>query len=177
MTLDDFKRLVTPEGVKNALEPQLYTSLTGDSVISTRPMPKNSLVHYDEFDDDYEAFSDSRTIPVPVTTACNNAAMWGYVTLMQADALCKPYSEDQQAVIGMALINRAIYELGRISQFDVSFHSNKKDAQAMLDAVLGRVPANDGQSSSYFVGASITKDEKSKSQNLNPFYRFTQHNL
>ncbi|ODS05185.1 hypothetical protein [Vibrio scophthalmi] len=173
MTLDDFKRLVTPEGVKNALEPQLYMSLTGDLTQSHKPTPKHSLVASDEFDDDFELESQSRTYPTCIMTACTNAATWGYVTLLQADAIHKVYSEDEQAVIGMALVNRSIYELGRISQFDVSFHSNKKDAQNLIDAVLGRVPSMDGQSSSYYVGASVTKDEKSKSQNLNPFFKFT----
>ncbi|MBE8578720.1 hypothetical protein [Vibrio sp. OPT18] len=173
MNLDTLRQLVTPEGVKNALEPQLYLSLTGDIEHPTRPTPKHGLV-LDEFDEGPMHTPQSRTYPTCLMTACSNAAVWGYVTLTQADALNKGYSGDENAVLSMALVNRAIYELGRISQFDVSFHSNKKDAQNLIDAAIGRVPSIDGQSSSYYVGASITKDEKSKSQNLNPFLKFTE---
>lgn len=185
MTLDELKRLVTAEGVKRALEPQLFMSLTGAIDINHSPSPRTNSQHsYDKFDelDDF-GFTPSTTqaITPPVTqdyptillTACSNAATWGYITLVQAQKLNEAYSEDQLDVMSTALINRAIYELGRASLFDVSFQTNKKDAQILLNTIIGLTPTESGQTS-HFTGASITKDEKSRSQNLNPLYRFSQ---
>ena len=180
MTLDELKRLVTAEGVKRALEPQLFMSLTGEVDISHGPSPRinneaSSDYGYDEFDDvEVPTPPQTQDYPAILLTACSNAATWGYITLLQAEKLNDAYSEDQLAVMSTALINRAIYELGRTSLFDVSFHTNKKDAQTLLNTIIGLTPSQDGQSSSHFTGASITKDEKSKSQNLNPLFKFSQ---
>ncbi len=175
MTLDDLKRLVTAEGVKSALEPQLFMSLTGDIDTTHTPTPlsKNNF-GYDEFDDYVMHPPQSQEFPNILLTACSNAATWAYITLLQAEKLDDSYSDDQLAVMTTALVKRAIYELGRISLFDVSFHASKKDAQTLLNTIIGLTPSQDGQASSHFTGASITKDEKTKSQNLNPLFKFSQ---
>lgn len=65
------------------------------------------------------------------------AARWGYGRLMGGRSADRLFSADELEVLKTALINRAVYELGRVSQFDDNFTLNREDADTMIDALLG----------------------------------------
>ncbi|MGR5240212.1 hypothetical protein ACPV36_04885 [Photobacterium damselae] len=177
MTLDDIKKLVTPEGVKNALEPQLFGSLTGISA-DTIATPRNT--YQDDFDfETIEDVLESESYPTQVwpailVTACNNAATWAYVTILKAGKIDTNCTDDQLSVMSTAITKRAIYELGRISQFDDNFYKDKTEAQNLLDAILGLTSREGDSAGAFYFGASITKDENSNSKNLNPLFKFAK---
>ncbi|HIF9333083.1 TPA: hypothetical protein ACX6RM_001330 [Photobacterium damselae] len=178
MTLDDLKRLVTPEGVKSALEPQLFASLTGVSEHIYSPSPRlSSDFSLSEFEEATHSALPPTTQqwPVILYTACNNAATWAYVTILKAGKINDACTDDQLAVMSVALIKRAIYELGRISQFDENFYKDKAEAQNLLNAILG-LTQSDGsdKTAAFYSGASITKDANSNSKNLNPLVKFAK---
>lgn len=180
MTLDDLKQLVTPEGVKNALEPQLFASLTGITEIYHSPTPRHNAhdFGYEDFDeliDLNETPPTTQAWPTILYTACSNAATWAYITILKAGKLNEACTEDQKAVMSVALVKRAIYELGRISQFDENFYKDKAEAQSLLNAILGLTQSEgSGQSTAFYSGASITKDANSNSKNLNPLFKFAK---
>lgn len=144
MNLAELQALVKPASIRNALDDQIYRSLTGengehDGGIMRRP-----------------SGNDSQRAAL---TACQSAARWCFITLSKADALARPFSDDEQAVLSEAMVQRAIYELGRQSEFDANFFKNKEDAQALLHAVLGLSGSGAGDSSGAVItGARSTKD-------------------
>lgn len=157
MQLTQLQALVTPTMVRDALDDQIYRSLTGENVAGddgglfmARPVTNDSQK--------------------AATTACQSAARWAFITLSKADALARPFSDDEQAVLSEAMTQRAIYELGRQSEFDANFFQNKKDAQELLDSLLGLNTSGDG--SSGIVGARSTKDASHRRRACDPFNRF-----
>lgn len=144
MQLAQLQALVTPVLIRDALDDQIYRSLTGENGnysggIQPRP-----------------AGNDSQKAAL---TACQSAARWAFITLSKADALARPYSTDEQAVLSEAMVQRAIYELGRQSEFDANFFKNKEDAQALINALLGLNGSGDSTSAS-ITSARSTKDAK-----------------
>lgn len=157
MTLAQLRALVTPALLRAALDDQIYLSLTGerhedDGYFMQRP-PTN----------------DSQQAAL---TACQSAARWAFITLTKADATARPYSNDEQEVLSEALVQRAIYELGRQSEFDANFYKNKEDATALLNALLGLTGA--GENKVVITAARSTKDAKQRSYFILPGYPFTR---
>lgn len=124
MTLSDLRQLITETEVKAALDQQLYDSLT------------------------FNRNGEGR-VNVPYAVAA--AARWGYARLIGAKAQNTLFSADETEVIREALIKRAVYELGRTSEFKENFDLDKEDADTMFDAVLGR---GDGSSDSATSGGT-----------------------
>jgi hypothetical protein len=119
MTLAELKALITPAEVEAALDQQLYDSLTFNR--------------------------ENRSLRANVQYAVAASARWGYSRLMGGHAERKTFSADEREVIREALIKRAVYELGRTSEFKENFDMDRDDADTMFDAVLGR---GDGSSDS-----------------------------
>lgn len=131
MTLDGLKQLITADEVKNALDAQIFDSL-----------------NYGRRGGD---------LNTNVQAAVFAAARWGYSRLMGASAQNKTFDADAQEVLRMALIKRAVYELGRTSEFKESFDMDRDDADTMMDALLGRGDGSSGgdtgNDSNGYVGA------------------------
>ncbi|CAK1709844.1 conserved hypothetical protein [Vibrio crassostreae] len=90
-------------------------------------------------------------------TACQSAARWCYAYLGQKNALSRLYSEDDKEVLAEGMTQRAIYELGEISEFD--FDDRKDEALALINALLG---LNHGtESGAQYTGAAIARDQES----------------
>ncbi|WP_108945631.1 hypothetical protein [Shewanella halifaxensis] len=170
MTLKELLALVTPEGIEDALDPQIFKSLTG-MMDEVGMMPK--MDYHDPHFNPPQPPSDKW--PPIIKSAINKAAGWGYVRLVNANKLSQTFDEDQQHVMSMALTNRAIYELGRASQFDNQFHQNRNDASTLFDTVLGLTCSSEnGQPTAHYIGASITQDDKTKSAFINPIFKATR---
>lgn len=129
MTLTELQMLVTPEGVSDSLDNQIYASLT---------------------------YNDTKN----ATVACRSAARWCYGQLGVYGASDRAFDNDEQMVLTEAMTQRAIYELGLISQFDEDFDAYADDAMLMLKAVLKIASAKPEQGSG-FVGAARVSDEQS----------------
>lgn len=178
MTLRDLIELITPERVKNSLDPQLYESLTGIYQRHTEtpePLGSGFYGHDDPCDAAFnEETPEHAVFPHVLCSACHHAAIWGYTTLSAGGRLSKPFSNDEKQVIAMALTKRAIYELGRSSLFDANFQTHKKEAKALLDSVMGLVVSGEGGGHAAYVGVSISHDKKTNATDLNPRLRFTR---
>ncbi|MFV0261387.1 MAG: hypothetical protein ACK5JN_02960 [Kluyvera sp.] len=138
MTLNDLRQLITEGEVKAALDQQIYDSLTFNREGNTR-------------------------VNVPYAIAA--AARWGYARLLGAKAQHKGFDEDELEVIREALIKRAVYELGRTSEYKENFDMDRDDADTLFDAVLGRGDGSsdsgdNGTSADAMVGASGVQYEQ-----------------
>lgn len=159
MKLEQLRELVTPAMVRDALDDQIYRSLTGENVAGDDSglfMPR-------------PATNDSQKA---ATTACQSAARWAFITLSKADALARPFSDDEQAVLSESMTQRAIYELGRQSEFDANFFKNKQDAQELMNALLGLNGSGDGTGTASITSARSTKDASHRRRACDPFNRF-----
>lgn len=124
MTLSELRQLITESEVEAALDQQIYDSLT------------------------YNRNGEER-VNVPYAVAA--AARWGYSRLIGAKKQNQSFTADEMEVIREALIKRAVYELGRTSEFKENFDMDREDADTMMDAVLGR---GDGSSDSTTSGGT-----------------------
>ncbi|MGT3827058.1 hypothetical protein ACUUMB_15160 [Enterobacter kobei] len=151
MTLNELKQLITVAEVEAALDEQIFNSLT------------------------FNQHGEGR-VNVPYAVAA--AARWGYSRLLGAGAERKTFSADTLEVIREALIKRAVYELGRTSEFKENFDMDRDDADTMFDAALGRgdgssSSGSDNGSSTGFVGAAgVQYDQVHKPRNT-ALYPFT----
>ena len=94
-------------------------------------------------------------------SACKSSARWAFLQFYKRGAQDKTLISDEEEIIRLALVQRAIYELGRQSQFDENFDINKKDAYRILYSFLGLKNDEDAADSN-IVSAFISKDKINK---------------